>query len=362
MVVEDVVMSQPVTALDRDRESDPIGVLRWRSARRRMTSGAMTIGAALATLLMGCGEARSASPKQQGGPVAGVAVKAEFVVDTATVQVPLEIPAQLYVEHDAVIVARSAGTIDSLSAELGDHVTSGQALARMESADQQIAVARAEAAYDNANKALTRARALTKAGGTTAADLEQLEFQVRDAEITRSKSRRDLELTRIVAPFTGIVTSRTARPSRYVAIGDTLFRVTEAAPLYARIRVPEASARSLRAGTSASIIAANGERPAKIVHAAPIIDAASGTRELVVEVQGTGDLVPGSSVSVRLGRDARRVTTVPREAVAPEGYVVVVENGRSTLRSVTVGREIGGGRVEIISGVSLGEHLAKPTR
>jgi hypothetical protein len=56
------------------------------------------------------------------------------------------------------------------------------------------------------------------------------------------------------------------------------------------------------------------------------------------------------------------VTTVPREAVAPEGYVVVVENGRSTLRSVTVGREIGGGRVEIISGVSLGEHLAKPTR
>ena len=313
-------------------------------------------------LAAACGEARSASPKQQGAPVAGAAIKAEFVVDTATVQVPLEIPAQLYVEHDAVVVARSAGTIDSLYAELGDHVTSGQALARMESADQQIAAARAEAAYDNANRGLTRARALTKAGGTTAADLEQLEFQLRDADIARSKARRDLELTRIVAPFAGVVTSRVARPSRFVAVGDTLFRVTEAAPLYARIRVPEASARSLRVGTSASIIAGNGERSAKIVHAAPIIDAASGTRELVVEVQGSGELIPGSSVSVRLGRDARRVTTVPREAVAPEGYVVVVENGRSTLRSVTVGREIGGGRVEIISGVSLGEHLARPTR
>lgn len=312
----------------------------------------------LLIVLAGCGEARSASPKQQQVPSAATTVKAEYVADTATVQVPLEIPAQLYVEHDAVVVARSAGTIDSLSAELGDRVASGQALARMESADQQIAVARAEAAYDNANRALTRARALTKAGGTTAADLEQLEFQLRDADIGRSKARRDLELTRVAAPFAGVVTSRVARRGRFVAIGDTLFRVTEAAPLYARVRVPEANARSLRIGMSASV----GERPARIVHAAPIIDAASGTRELVVEVQGPGELIPGSTVNVRLGDRTRRVTVVPREAVAPEGFVVVVENGRSTLRSVVVGREIGGGRVEIVSGVSPGERLARPTR
>jgi membrane fusion protein (multidrug efflux system) len=316
-----------------------------------------------AVLLVGCGEARSASPKQQGSTASGAAMKAEFVVDTATVQIPLELPAQLYVEHDAVVVARSAGTIDSLYAELGDHVQSGQALARMESADQQIALARADASYENANKTLARARVLTKAGGTTAADLEQLEFQVRDADIARSKARRDVELTRIAAPFAGVVTSRVARPSRFVAVGDTLFRVTEAAPLYARVRVPEASARALHVGGPASIVSGSTEHGARIVHAAPIIDAASGTREIVVEVgQSTADVVPGSSVIVRLGRDARRVTTVPREAVAPEGYVVVVDNGRSTLRSVTVGRDIGGGRVEIVSGVSLGERLAKPTR
>jgi len=328
-----------------------------RRAPLRPTSAAIAVA-----LSISCGEARSASPRQQAAPVAGSIVKAEFTVDTATVQMPLELPAQLYVEHDAVVVARSAGTIDSLYAELGDHVSSGQALARMESADQQIALARAEATYENANKALVRANALTKAGGTTAADLEQLEFQLHDADIARAKARRDLELTRIVAPFPGVVTSRVARPSRFVSVGDTLFRVTEAAPLFARVRVPEASARSLRVGSDASILSGTIERPAKIAHAAPIIDAASGTREVVVEVQGSADLIPGSSVSVRLGRNPRRVTVVPREAVAPEGFVVVVENGRSILRPVTVGREIGGGRVEIISGVSLGEKLAKPSR
>ena len=36
---------------------------------------------------------------------------------------------------------------------------------------------------------------------------------------------------------------------------------------------------------------------------------------------------------LRLGREVRRVTTVPRAAVATDGYVVVVENGRSTVSS-----------------------------
>jgi multidrug efflux pump subunit AcrA (membrane-fusion protein) len=120
------------------------------------------------------GEARSASPSQASSAQSAAPVKAEFTVETTTVQLPFELPAQLYAEHDAVVVARSAGTIDSLFAELGDRVTAGERLARMESADQEIALAGAEAAYDNLSRAAVRARSLTKSGGTTAADSEQV--------------------------------------------------------------------------------------------------------------------------------------------------------------------------------------------
>ena len=318
----------------------------------------------LSPLALACtGEARSASPQQAGAPMGGPVPVAEFRVDTATVRLPLELPAQLYVEHDAVVVARSAGTIDGLYAELGDRVQPGQLLARLESADQSIALAGAEAAYESMTRTAARTRLLKKGGGATAADSEQVEFQLRQAEVQRRKAQRDIELTRVAAPFAGVVTARLARPRRFVAVGDTLFRVTESSPLFARVRVAESGARQLRVGDSATVSAGTGfDYRARIVHAAPFVDAASGTREVVLElVRPGGALLAGSSVTVRLGHEPRSVVAAPREAIAADGYAIVVDNGRSMLRPVTVGRDVGDGRVEVLSGLAAGERLARPT-
>ena len=323
------------------------------------------IASALASVVaLACSNARDGVKLQQPGLVQAGAIEAAFTVDTVTMQLPLELQAQLYVERDAAVVARAQGTVDSLFVELGDHVSSGQLLARLESADQEIALASADAAYENLERVAKRARALVKSGGTTIADSEQVEFQLRQADITRRKARRDLELTRVTAPFNGVVTARSIRPRRFVAVGETLFRVTEAAPLFARVRVPETSANALRVGQPATVVGPNGERAtASIVHSAPIIDAASGTREAILRLTSNGaNLLAGASVSVELASERRRIVTVPRAAIAPEGYALVVENGRSTLRPVSLGRDLGNGRVEVISGLSPGERLARPSR
>ncbi len=322
------------------------------------------LGALGVVVAVGCGgELRSENP----GPsdtLSRVAMNAEFIVDTVTVRIPLLLPAQLYVEHDAVVVARTAGTVDSIFVELGDQVVAGQKLARLESAEQAIALANAEAAHDNHVLIAARARSLTKSGGTTAADSEQAEFQLRQAEIARRKARRDLELTLVTAPFNGVVSARAVRPSRFVAPGDTLFRVTESEPLFARIRVPETSVTLVRPGETATVIGSTGESmPATIIHAAPIIDAGSGTREVVLKVARSRDnLRAGANVMVRVGRERRRVVAVSREAIAPEGYALVLNNGRSTMRAVVLGSPLEDGRVEVLSGLSLGERLVRPNR
>ena len=283
-----------------------------------------------------------------------------LVVSTTMVRAPMALPAQLYVEHDATVVARSAGVVDSVFSEIGARVNAGGPLARLESAEQELAIAQADATYENAGRLVGRARVMTKAGGVTVADSEQVEFQYRQADIARRKARRDLDLTRIVAPFSGVVTARYARPGRFVAAGDTLFRITETGPLLARVRVPEGSATAVRVGDQATITGVTGTvAKATVVHASPAFDAASGTREVVLRIASATDLLPGASVTVRLGDQKREVVAVPREAVSPDGFVLVTDNGRTALRSVTVGADLGGGRVEVLSGLSSGERIAR---
>jgi RND family efflux transporter MFP subunit len=317
---------------------------------------------AVAATIAACGRQSGVTAKRATVQTAG-----GILVETTTVRAPLQLPAQLYVEHDAVVVARAAGNVDSVLADLSDHVNGGAPLALLESADQQIALAQADASFDNFGRAVVRARLMTKAGGITVADSEQVELQYRQADLARRKARRDIELTKVVAPFGGVVTARYARAGRFVNVGDTLFRVTETAPLMARVRVPEATAASVHIGDRATVSNDDGVTAGAVVaSAAPVIDAASGTREVVLRVAETSRLIPGASVTVRLGAQRRHIVAIPRDAVAPDGFVLVVEGtgggGGTALRPVTLGADLGDGRVEIVNGLSLGERIARRDR
>ncbi len=306
----------------------------------------------------GCGD--DPGPARAETPVTSLAL---FSADTLTVDAPLALPSQLYVEHDAVVAARSAGVVEAVLADLGTKVAAGQLLAKLESVDQEIALGQAENAYDDAERLVRRTRELTRSGAATVADSERAEMQDRQAELAVRKARRDYELTRITAPFAGLVTSRLARPRRLVGPGDTLFRVTAMTPLLARVRVPETAAAEIRAGNEAEVAALSGlTAKARVVHVSPAIEPASGTREVVLEIAPGSRLTPGASVSVRLGRERRRVIAVPRDAIGEDGYALVWENGRTALRAVTLGADLGNGRVEVVSGIAAGERLARPGR
>ena len=283
------------------------------------------------------------------------------LVDTATVQVPLLLPAQLYVERDAIVAARAPGTIDTLLADVGTRVPAGALLATIESVDERLTLSAAEAAYDNADRMAHRARSLSRIHGVTVADSEQAEFQLRQMAIALDKARRALALTNVVAPFDGVVSGRWARPHRLVAAGDTLFRVTESGPLLARVHVPEAAAVGIRPGLAATVLGAGPSRaPAVVLRVAPAIDAGSGTREVTLQVEGRGLLLPGSSVTVRLGAQPLFAIAIPREAVGADGFVLVVQGDRTVLRPVTVGADLGNGRVAVTSGLSQGERVVDP--
>jgi membrane fusion protein (multidrug efflux system) len=277
------------------------------------------------------------------------------------VDVPLALPSQLYVEHDATIYARSGGIVESVLVDLGAQVGAGQPLARLESTDQRIALDQAQQKFDNTRQSVERQRALKTAGVVTTADSERVEFEHREAMLELRKAQRDYDLTRIVAPFNGVVTGRTARIGRLVSSGDSLFRLTALRPILAVVHVPEASAAGIAVGTEAEVVGLGGATSrARVIRASPIVDAGSGTREMVLQLTAGGPrLAPGNSVTVRLGSQRRQVVAIPRTAVAQDGYALVWADDRTTLRPLTLGSELEGDRVEVLSGLAAGEKVVR---
>ena len=260
-----------------------------------------------------------------------------IVADTVTVLVPVPVTAQLYVEHDAPVLARTAGIVESVFVQLGNPVGEGQLLASLESADQEIALARAREEADNANRALNRIRSLAESGYVSSVDSENARFDATKADLSQRQAQRDYDLTRVRSPFAGIVTSRIVRPRRLVKAGDSLFRVTAMTPLLVSVRVPEQAASNVLPGAAAQVQTPRETLSARILHASPVVDAASGTREIILQVPARPGLAPGTTVTVLLGGERRRVVAIPRAVLRDESFVVVVENGRAIMRQVQLG-------------------------
>jgi membrane fusion protein (multidrug efflux system) len=320
----------------------------------------------LVLLIVGCGGQTPAAshtdpPPTETGSLGAATTPVTATADTTTVRVPLSLPSQLYVERDATIYSRSPGIVETILVDLGAQVSKGQPMARLESADQRIALDQAQDRFENTRRDLDRQRALKAAGVVTQADSERVEFEHREAVLALAKAQRDYDLTLIASPFSGVVTGRMARLHRLVNAGDSLFRVTALKPVLATIHVPEAYAAGVTVGSQAEVVGMGGATAkARIIRASPMVDAASGTREMVLELNpGTPGLAPGASVTVRLGTDKRQVVAIPRSAVGKDGYVLVWEGDRSTLRAITRGSELPDDLIEVVSGLAPGERVLR---
>jgi RND family efflux transporter MFP subunit len=305
-------------------------------------------------LLANCGG--EAVPETEAG--AAAALTPFHLADSTTESIPVELPGQLYVEHDAAVVARTEGIVDSVYVDLGRWVKEGQLLAKLESIDQEIARDQARQSADNARRVFERARELAQSGHVSPADSELASYDYEKAALELRQAERDYELARVTAPFAGVVTARHIRPRRHVTQGDSLFQVTALAPLLVSVRAPEGVLGSDLSKASV-VVGADGRRhPARVLRASPVYDAGSGTREIVLRVGPKSGLKPGARVNVRLGTSPRRVLAIPREYLSDQGYVLVVEQDRTVMRQVRAGGELADGQVEIESGLAAGERLA----
>lgn len=210
-------------------------------------------------------------------------------------------PAVLFSDLDADIGARKDGVLVSMSVDLGDEVRAGQTLAVLQDLREAARVEAAAGALELVRAEHARAEQMREKSVISGADYEAVLLRLRHAESALREAQVELELTRVVAPFSGVVTRRYTGRGRSLEEGEPLYRVTALTPLRASVRVPERAARALRRGAPA-VLRSDAADPPSLVEAtvariSPAVDAASGTVEVLLLVPKPGPLRPGSAAT-----------------------------------------------------------------
>ena len=270
----------------------------------------------------------------------------------------------LTAERSIDVVARSGGPVVEVRVEEGDAVREGQVLARLDAGDARLALAEAQAHYDNSQRQYARTTELARQGGVTDQELENQRYQLELRTIAVERSRQQLADTEIRSPLTGIVGERAVESGATISANSRVFTVLDPDPLQAVLHVPDAARRSMSVGREVRVMAAGDLRARGVIsRVSPVVDAESGTVKVTVELAGrgaaagAGELVPGTFVTVQVPTETRPdVLVVPKRALLLErdqSIVYRVEEGAAVRTPVAVGLSAED-VVEITSGLTAG--------
>jgi len=269
------------------------------------------------------------------------------------------------------VVSRISGYVERIHFEIGDRVAAGQIVATVEPKEQHHRVEEDEAAVKvaeatlrekesqllHAEKQVERARLLRKKDFISSQELDEAETRANTAkaqkelaqaqlaqrEASLAQARYQLSLTRVVAPFTGVVTRRLIDPGAHVSSSTPIVTIADPDPLKVIVNIPERDVNLLRVGMVAKLqVDAFLDRTfeGKIARLNSALDASSRTLMAEVHVPNSDRrLKPGMFARVSLIlAESKDSLLVPVEAVVEEegkNYVYSVAEGKAERKPVT---------------------------
>lgn len=257
------------------------------------------------------------------------------------------------------------GRIVEIYAREGVEVSRGRALFKVDDAELTAQVARLEAERDLGAQALARTRALLAEDAASQAELEEAEARARSSQADLDLTQLRLDRTVVRAPFSGVVGERLVSLGDYVTSATPLVTLQTVNPQRAAFEVPERYAERLAVGQQVAfeVAAVRGRTfTGEVDFVDPRVRLPARTI-LVKAVVPNRDRVlqSGMFIEARLATQVRPdAVMIPEDAILPleAGFFVwvVTPEGQATRRQVEMGIRTPG-RVEILSGVQIGEQV-----
>ncbi len=302
---------------------------------------------------------------------------------TAAAAGALELPGRIEAYSRAPIYARVSGYLKSWKVDIGGTVKAGQLLAEIETPDldQQLLQARADLASAKANASLAgstakRWQSLVAADAVSRqeADEKAGDFVTKQSLVNASQANLDRFLAmktfaRIVAPFDGIVTSRSTDVGALInagsGAGPELFVVSDTKKLRVYVGVPQNYAAVIKRGAKARLTVPEHpgvSYPAMVESSAQAVSAASGSMLVQLAVDnGNADLLPGgfANVSLDLPAGVGALNVPPGALIIGKAGLRVATVGpddKVVLKPVTIARDLGK-VVELASGIGADDRV-----
>ena len=284
---------------------------------------------------------------------------------------------------NAPIYARVSGYLKKWYVDIGTRVKAGQLLADLDTPDLdgQVAQGKADLNTAIANQKLSEVTAerwdsLLKQGAVARqdADAKDSDLAAKNAIVASARANLDHLLAmesfkRLVAPFDGVVTTRSVDVGALVLVGTPgatpLFNVADETRLRIYVRVPQTDAGAVTGGTTAAFTVP--ELPgrnftAKLAASADAVVSSSGTQLLQFQMDNREGLIkPGDYAEMHFSipGDAGAVH-VPATALMfrDRGMMVATVDASNhvKMKVVTIRRDMGQS-VEVGSGLSLADRV-----
>ena len=324
-------------------------------------------------------------------PRAGLAIELALgdVVIAARTDITrtLDISGGLKAVETAVVKARVAAEVTSLTVREGDRVKAGQLLGRLDAtefswrlrqAEDQSQSARSQ--LEIAQRTLDNNRALVDQGFISKSALDTSVFGangaqalLQSAQASAELARKSLKDTEIRAPLSGVVSQRLVQPGERVPIDAKLLEIVDLSRIELEAAVAPEDVGAVKVGSAARLQVDGLAEPAKarVVRINPSTQ--SGTRAVMtyLAVEPQPGLRQGLFARGAIELERKTAIVAPASAVRTDQarpYVLAIIDGKAVQRAVTLGTRgeasFGAGleaAVEVTAGLAAGDKLLRGT-